>query len=141
MRATTKNDRFPWLTTLAAVCLVLTSTGCATEALSHRGSAVELTTQVDRGCKNLGPVIGKGGGFLGGSWVSDEDLVEYAMNDLRNKAGDRGATHVVFTGHEMGHTSGEHGGTTSTATISGIAYRCPAEAAPAPAPVQQSAQR
>jgi hypothetical protein len=108
------------------------SHGCATEALSYRGSQVEMTQALEReDCKNLGPVFGKGGGAFGGVWISDERLMEYAANDLRNKAAERGATHVVFTTHQMGQTSGEHGGTTSTATLTGVAYWCPADNQPA----------
>lgn len=75
-------------------------------------------------CENLGPVFGKGGGVFGGTWVSDEKLMEYAANALRNNAAEKGASHVVFTGHEMGHTASAKGGSTSTATFTGIAYLC-----------------
>jgi hypothetical protein len=139
MRAIAKKNGLGLLKMTAALCLALTGAGCATAALSERGAMVEMTGEVDKGCKNLGPIIGKGGGSFGGAWISDEDLIEYAMNDLRNKAAERGATHVVFSGHEMGNTSGSNGGTTSTATISGIAYWCPTDSAPPEA--EESAER
>lgn len=100
--------------------------GCSTAALSTWGGAVEVVSAIDRkDCKNLGPIMGKGGGAFGGAWISDEHLVEYATNDLRNKAAAKGATHVVMSTHQMGQASGQYGGATSTATISGIAYQCP----------------
>lgn len=85
-----------------------------------------MLNQLDRkDCKNLGPVYGKGGGSFGGGWIPDEKLMEYATNDLRNKAAAKGATHVVTQTHQMGQTSGQYGGTTSTATQQGVAYACP----------------
>jgi Domain of unknown function (DUF4156) len=143
MRAIAKLKGFGLMKISMALCAALAGAGCATAALSQRGSMVEMTDSVDKSsCQNLGPVFGKGGGSFGGTWISDEDLMEYAANDLRNKAAEKGATHVVFTGHEMGNTSGKDGGTTSTATIMGVAYRCapPARvAAPAAAPTAQRA--
>jgi hypothetical protein len=62
--------------------------------------------------------------------IPDENLMEYASNDLRNKAAAKGATHVVFSTHQMGFSSGENGGSTSTSTITGIAYFCPPQADP-----------
>ncbi|MBW1809800.1 MAG: DUF4156 domain-containing protein [Deltaproteobacteria bacterium] len=81
-------------------------------------------------CKNLGPVFGKGGGVFGGAWIPDEELMEYASNDMRNKAAAKGATHLVFSSHQMGHSGGRYGGTTSTSTISGVAYKCPSYGQP-----------
>lgn len=105
---------------------IMLSNACSTAELSQSGSAVEVVNQLDRkDCKNLGPIMGKGGGSFGGAWISDEKLVEYATNDIRNKASEKGATHLVMSTHQMGNTSGQYGGTTSTATISGIAYKCP----------------
>lgn len=117
------NNINQWFFALSAVSFFA---GCSTAQLSASGSKVEMVNQLDRkDCKNLGPVFGKGGGAFGGAWISDEKLMEYATNDLRNKAGEKGATHVVTQTHQMGQTSGEYGGTTSTATQQGIAYSCP----------------
>lgn len=111
---------------MICVGLTLMACGCSTAALDARGSRVEVVMQMDRkDCKNLGPVVGKGGGQLDGAWLSDEKLVEYATNDIRNKASEREATHVVVSSHQMGFSGGKYGGTTSTATLSGIAYECP----------------
>lgn len=71
-------------------------------------------------CRNLGPVTGKGGG-AGGSWVRNERLIEFALNDARNKAAAKGATHISMNNSNMG----ENGGTTTSAMVIATAYRCP----------------
>jgi hypothetical protein len=110
---------------ILGLTLMTLLTSCATDLLSHAGSGVEVVHESPKGdCKNLGPVIGKGGGSFGGGWISDEQLVEYSYNALRNKTAEKGGTHVVVGGHQMGMTSGQYGGSTSTSTISGIAYKC-----------------
>jgi len=62
-------------------------------------------------------------GFSGQHWrlpsIPNEDLIEYAMNDLRNKAAELGATHVQADPPQLG--SGD--GTTTTATVTGTAVR------------------
>ncbi len=98
---------------------------CSTAELSGGGANVEYVMDKPEGdCKNLGPVFGKGGGVFGGAYIADEKLMEYAMNDLRNKAAAKGATHVLSKGHQMGGSGGQYGGSTSTSTIQGIAYKC-----------------
>ena len=73
------------------------------------------------GCTSVKFIVGHGGGSFAGEWVANDDLVEYAMNDLRNQAADLGANYVQHDAPQMG----DGDGTTSTATISGTAYRCP----------------
>ncbi len=114
------------ITVLSILSVLLLSQGCSTAELSTSGGKVELVSQLDRkDCKNLGPVFGKGGGSFGGSFISDEKLMEYAANDLRNNAAEKGATHVVTQTHQMGQAGGQYGSATSTATQQGIAYSCP----------------
>jgi hypothetical protein len=60
--------------------------------------------------------------------ISNDSLVEYAMNDLRNKAAKVGADYVQHDPPQMGQGDG----TTTTVTISGTAYKC----GDAPAPAQ-----
>lgn len=129
---------------LAVLGLAFSAGGCATAKLSPGGQGVEMVHQMNRtDCKNLGPVFGKGGGAWGGSWISDERLMEYASNDLRNKAASKGGNTVVFSTHQMGASAGGETAT-ATATMTGIAYDCPSDAtkpvgavpvAPEPAPV------
>ena len=133
---TNRKNRRSWhsLSTPVLCVGLLLASGCATAALSQQGMQVQMIQELEReDCANLGPVFGKGGGSFGGAWISDENLMEYAANDLRNKAAQKGATHVVFSSHQMGHTSGKSGGATSTATFTGVAYRCPPNVPPPPA--------
>ena len=106
----------------AAVLVAAAVSGCKTAGLTAGGSAVAPTRDpLPPECETLGLVTGKGGGTFGGGFVSNEDLLEYAMNDLRNKSAELGATHVRHDPPQLGQGDG----TTSTATITGTAYRCP----------------
>lgn len=96
--------------------------GCATAALSPAGAKVAAgRTAPPPDCQPVGYLTGKGGGAFGGSWVSNEDLIEYALNDLRNKAADKGATYVHHDPPQLGSSEG----TTTSVTITGTAYKCP----------------
>lgn len=100
----------------------LASSACSTPALSPKAHDVVATRNAPGGgCQSLEYLVGKGGGTFGGGWVANEDLVEYAMNDLRNKGADLGANYIQTDPPMMGSGSG----TTTTVTISGTAYRCP----------------
>ncbi|HVJ17079.1 MAG TPA: DUF4156 domain-containing protein [Polyangiaceae bacterium] len=103
--------------------------GCRTADLSGPGAqvATSQSAPVDLGyvpssCKSLGYIVGRGGGSFGGSWVSNESLIEYAMNDLRNQAAERGANYVQHDSPTLGVPGSD--GATSTATVSGTAYFC-----------------
>jgi len=114
------------MTNLVRRCVVLSLAGvvcaCATASLDSRGAkVVPLAAPPGPECKNLGMVIGQGGGAAG-NWVSNDKLMEYALNDAMNKAGERGATHFQASGPPA---LGGSGGTTTTATVSGVAYQCP----------------
>jgi hypothetical protein len=124
---------------LLAVSL-LTLSACATSGLTPAGQAV-LTSQsapVDQGyppgsCKSLGYLVGRGGGSFGGGWLSNDSLVEYAMNDLRNKAAALGANYIQHDSPQLGVSGSNGSTTTSTATVSGTAYKCKEPTAPATA--------
>jgi len=122
---------------LLVLFVALLASGCTYSALSQRGALVATIPAAPAAeCQNLGTVIGKGGGG-GGLLVSNEALVEYAINDARNLAAEKGATAIVLSPPQLG---GDHSGVTS-ATVMAIAYRCPG-AAPldaAPAPPSQPA--
>lgn len=79
---------------------------------------------VPESCKSLGYIVGRGGGSFGGGWIANEDLIEYAMNDLRNQASKLGANFVQHDTPTMGQSGSDNGTTTTTATISGTAYLC-----------------
>ncbi|MGE0325811.1 MAG: DUF4156 domain-containing protein [Polyangiaceae bacterium] len=106
------------LLSLAALALG----GCSTASLTAEGAKVAPTRDpLPESCKNVGMVVGKGGGTFGGGLVSNEDLIEYAMNDLRNKTAELGGTHVRNDPPQLGSGDGD----TTTVTITGTAYKCP----------------
>lgn len=112
-----------WLgSAMFSVAFAIVLGGCATAALSAGGAKVAAgRTAPPPDCQPVGYLTGKGGGAFGGSWVSNEDLIEYAMNDLRNKAAEKGATYIHHDPPQLGSSEG----TTSSVTITGTAYKCP----------------
>lgn len=105
------------------LALMLGLTACGTyEGLRPEAQSVAATTSRPQGkCTALASLTGKGGGASGG-YVSNESLIEYAVNDLRNQAAAMGATHVVYSTPSMGGVSG----TTTSAMVMGEALRCEA---------------
>jgi hypothetical protein len=115
---------------LAAV-LLLPIASCKTAQLSGGGAqvATSQSAPVDsgwdpEGCKSLGYIVGRGGGSFGGGWISNDQLIEYAMNDLRNEASELGANFVQHDTPTMGQSGSDNGTATTTATVSGTAYLC-----------------
>ncbi len=97
------------------------TTGCKTADLTAGGAKVAAgRNPPPPGCKTLQYITGKGGGTFGGGLVSNEDLIEYALNDLRNKAADLGGNFVQHDPPQLG--SGD--GTTTSVTMTGTAYKC-----------------
>ncbi|MCC6215458.1 MAG: DUF4156 domain-containing protein [Polyangiaceae bacterium] len=109
------------LTVAVALTLGTLPAGCKTASLTDAGAKVAASRNPPPpGCQSLGYLTGKGGGTFGGAWVSNEDLIEYALNDLRNQAAELGATLIQ---HDP-PTLGQGDGTTTSVTITGTAYRC-----------------
>ena len=114
--------RVSGLVGLFAFTIVALCTGCNTPDLSSEGAKVTVSPDAPRAeCVELKYVVGRGGGTFGGEYVTNDDLIEYAMNDLRNQAAEMGANYVR---HDP-PTLGEGDGTTTTATVSGMAFKCP----------------
>jgi Domain of unknown function (DUF4156) len=114
--------RFRFLCTVPVILVLLA--GCSTPALSPQGANVAVSRNPPPGaCKPTGYLVGEGGGTFGGGWVSNDSLIEYAMNDLRNKAAEQGATYVQSDPPQLGNGKG----TTTTVTITGTGYRCSAD--------------
>jgi len=110
------------LTTLAAAAS-LGATGCSTPALSPEAARVAVSRNPPPAdCSTVAYLVGEGGGTFGGAWIKNDQLIDYAMNDLRNKASEKGANYVQSDPPQLG--SGK--GTTTTVTITGTGYRCPA---------------
>ncbi len=107
---------------VVALALVTCATGCSTPDLTSGGAAVDASPDPPgKGCVDKGHVTGEGGGSFGGAWISNDDLIEYAMNDLRNKTAERGGNYVQHDPPSLG----DGDGTTTTATVSGEAFFCP----------------
>ena len=103
--------------------------GCKTADLTGEGAKVAASRNpAPSGCTPKGYLTGKGGGTFGGDLIANEKLIEYAMNDLRNQAADKGANYLQHDPPQLG--SGD--GTTTSVTITGTAYLCPEPAAPPP---------
>lgn len=116
-------EAFPhngWMKNLILGLVGLSLVGCATADLVEGKQVSMNAAEVTKACVELGEVYGKGGGAMGGM-ISDENLMRYASNDMRNKAAKMGATHVVQHGVSVG------GGMThsTTGNVSGTAFKCP----------------
>ena len=102
--------------------LIGLSAACSTAGLTSAGARVVASPNPPpAGCVEVKHLAGEGGGTFGGEFISNDDLVEYALNDLRNRAAEAGANYVQHDPPTLG--SGD--GTTTTATISGTAFTCP----------------
>jgi len=119
------------LPTLFAL-LTLALGACSTASLNTPGAKIVVTSEKPKGCKSLGLITGKGGGAFGGGYIKTDKLMEYALNDLRNKGAHKGATHLSQQSPQLGTSEG----TTTTVTIVAEAFKCTGDpfAAPAPAP-------
>jgi hypothetical protein len=124
------------------LALGLVSIGCKADQLTTTGADIILLYDEPAGCENLGVVIGRGGG-LTGAYSKPSINRESAENDARNKAAERGATHLLFHPEEVAQGDGRgpdyqntepplvHGsGTGSTVTVAGTAYKCALDAPP-----------
>jgi len=113
----------PHLSSIVPFCTVfaLALCGCSTPALSPSGAGVAVSRNPAPGtCSAVGYLVGEGGGTFGGGWIPNDQLIDYAMNDLRNKAADQGANYVQSDPPQLGTGRG----TTTTVTVTGTAYRC-----------------
>ena len=145
-RVMSKQSRVGLATGLGALCFSIGLAACGTyQELAPKAASVETTMSRPAGkCQSLGTLSGKGGGASGG-YVSNESLIQYALNDLRNQASELGATHVLYSAPSLGGT----GGTTTSAMVVGEALKCDADQtppgpaapiAPAPAPAAGGCQ-
>jgi hypothetical protein len=113
---------------LLPFAVVLFFLACSAAELTRGGANVAVThTPPPAGyCRELGSVIGHGGGSACGGAIANDDLIRYAENDARNQAAARGASHFLMQPPQLGGASG----TTSTATVTGVAYYCAGPAGP-----------
>lgn len=100
-------------------------TGCASVELTPAGQNVQVVENVDESCESLGMVFGEGGSsWKGGAYYKNSSLLQYAQNDLKNKAAALGATHIVVKTSNFGHVNGRYGGTVTGANLSASSYKC-----------------
>ncbi|MBX3191039.1 MAG: DUF4156 domain-containing protein [Labilithrix sp.] len=110
------------LSLFALAPVVALVAACSTPDLTPEGARVTLSRNAPpAGCQEIKHLVGHGGGTFGGEYIANDDLIEYAMNDLRNEAAEVGANYVQHDTPTLGGGSG----TTTTATVSGTAFRCP----------------
>ena len=125
---------------LAWLALGLSLLGCKADQLTSHGIDIVMLYDEPAGCENLGVVIGRGGG-LSGAYSKPSINQESAENDARNKAAERGATHLLLHPEEVAQGDGRgpdekdtapamaHGsGTGSTVTVAGTAFKCALDA-------------
>ncbi|MFO0639334.1 MAG: DUF4156 domain-containing protein [Polyangiaceae bacterium] len=100
----------------------LSTIACSTPDLTPGGEKVIASPNPPAAnCTRLDRVVGRGGGSFGGEFVANEDLIEYATNDARNLAAELGGNYLQTDPPQLGQADG----TTTTATVSGTAYKCP----------------
>jgi hypothetical protein len=103
---------------------------CASVKLSEAGRNVKVVETIPSHCESLGLIAGEGGSsWTGGAYYKNATLIEYAQNDLKNKAAELGATHIIIKTTNLGETHGQYGGTVTGANLTGTAYRCNSGAA------------
>ncbi len=97
-----------------AIPAAVAITGCSTPSLSHRKVAIS----VSRNPASCGGRLHRRRGRDVRRWIANDDLIDYAMNDLFNKAANEGDLRAERPQLGNGH------GTTTTVTITDTAYRC-----------------
>ncbi len=105
-------------------------TGCMAKRLNPAAARVMVTkTPAPQGCVYLGTVIGEQGGSLTGSYTSNANLAQGAINDMKNKAYALGANYVVLENTQAGNTISGSGNSMSggqtDVTHMGNAFQCP----------------
>jgi hypothetical protein len=111
---------------LMAVVAAVLVTGCSSIPLDpHASRVVVSTNKPPKGCKYIGQVVGNQGNFFTGSWTSNRNLEEGAMNDIKNQTTKLGGNYVQLISTRAGNT-GSHGGATEQTNVTNVgnAYVC-----------------
>lgn len=99
----------------------LACSACATTAITPAGARVAASeAPPPASCVPLGDVEGRAGGQLSGAFVDNDALVASALNEARNKAGERGGDYLYISKPQLG----VYYGSTRSAGVGGRAYRC-----------------
>lgn len=118
------------LTAVIALAVV----GCQSTQLSTGASKVLVSpNNPPHGCKYVGEITGNQGNFFTGSFTSNKNLEQGAMNDVKNQAVALGANYVQMVTNRAGASGGAFGtygggggaGQQTNVTYTGNAYKCP----------------
>ena len=109
---------------------LVASLGCAAAALVVGAERVIVSPQAPpNSCKFAGMIVGQQGGAFSGSWTSNRNLAQGALNELRNQALALGANYVLLVNTQAGQTLSGNAvsvsGRQTDVTHAGSAYRCP----------------
>ena len=113
--------------------LLVLLTGCArANFVTPEGAKIAATDRPPPpSCEKLGEVWGKSGGEVGGGIMANDELFDFAMQDLMNQTAAKGGNYVQ---HEAPTTS-KHAWPAEAVyaeSVKGVAYRCPGEVRTAP---------
>lgn len=105
-------------------CIAIVVAGCSAIPLKPGAEKVIVSNgKVPKNCKYINQVTGNQGNSYSGSWTTNANLDEGAMNNLRNKAYAMGANFVQLIANPINSGIGELNAQT-TAVALGNAYYC-----------------
>ena len=102
---------------LPLLALVFLLTACSTVELNPQAEQVQFTPVEAKliHCDYVGEVIGTAGHWYDFIYLSNNDLMQWALNDMRNQALDKGAN-TIYIEEPLNFTT--------SVTLLGLAYRC-----------------
>lgn len=134
----TKVVKMKKILSLTALSILISS--CASISANPQAARIIASPNpIPKGCKYLGQVVGNQGNFFTGSFTSNRNLEEGAMNDLKNKAAKLGANYIQLVTNRAGVTGSMSGAFNSgggfmsgsseqtNVTNLGNAYYCPSK--------------
>src|SRR3989338_10691443 len=119
---------------LSLICVLLSSAailgGCASVTLSPAANRVIASpNKPPKACHYLGQVTGSQGNWISGEFTSNKSLDSGALNDLKNKAINKGGNYVQLITMKTSNfgSMGKFGGSMEQtgATTIGNVYHCP----------------
>lgn len=116
---------------LALAAAVVALAGCSAKAVAPNATGIQLSNErPGASCRYIGEAMGSQGNFWTGDYTSNQNLMEGARNDLRNKAATMGGNYVWVQNVSNAQAHGSLG--TSNTTVVGNIYNCPNGVAVAP---------
>lgn len=107
-----------WLPRGILMTLLLLLGGCTNIQLKPEAQAVRLyfDREPETRCRFIGEAVGTHGNMFTFIFIANEDLLESAINDLKNEAQAHGADSVFLMHHQLNFSS--------SVTLLGQMYRC-----------------